>query len=311
MCIGCVQAFLFLLLPFPRNPLIPPLASSPPDLERLSCALRHLPSLSDSHASLAVRALAWALLQFRSICQVGGACLHWCLLFLFALVVCFCCLPFRSFFFFCFSFSSFPPPSLSTNPNLPPLSIAPIAPITPPPKDDVSALLAKHPPHSTDDEGLPFWGPARRLPRPVAAFDPADPLHCDFVRWGAWLFARAFGHGHTSEAKVAAFSSDDLLSRALASLNSTSNSTSTSSRGSSGSNGSGATAESVLSQLRGLALPPELWRAEDFEKDDASLGHVAFVTAAANLRCAIYGCVPSLFSLSFALFSFDSHSRHC
>jgi len=32
---------------------------------------------------------------------------------------------------------------------------------------------------------------------------------------------------------------------------------------------------------------------EEFEKDDLSLGHVAFATAAANLRCHLYG-LPSV-----------------
>jgi ubiquitin-activating enzyme E1 len=48
--------------------------------------------------------------------------------------------------------------------------------------------------------------------------------------------------------------------------------------------------ETVLKTL----LAPSLaffqsWQPEEFEKDDLSLGHVAFVTSAANLRCILYG----------------------
>ena len=143
----------------------------------------------------------------------------------------------------------------------------------------VARLVAEHPASSLDDEGAPFWGGSRRFPTLVAAFNSSDPIHVDFVRWAAWLHAKCQGHASVSEAKVRLFCSNEALTQALAQHR----------KGSEPTNANPALLLQKLAEALRSGVEFDVWQPEEFEKDDLSLGHVAFAASAANLRCTIYG----------------------
>lgn len=58
-------------------------------------------------------------------------------------------------------------------------------------KSDIETLLTEHPPDQLDEEGLPFWGGARRIPTPIA-FDPSFPEHIKFVDFTVELRSRIY-----------------------------------------------------------------------------------------------------------------------
>ncbi|EOD41937.1 hypothetical protein EMIHUDRAFT_425780 [Emiliania huxleyi CCMP1516] len=56
----------------------------------------------------------------------------------------------------------------------------------------IAQLLFNFPPDAITSQGVPFWSPPKRLPRPLA-FDLGDPLHMQFVLAAARLRAHLFG----------------------------------------------------------------------------------------------------------------------
>lgn len=73
--------------------------------------------------------------------------------------------------------------------------------------DAIEAVLARHPPGSVTEGGLPFWAPPRRLPRPLSAAD-AGPLYAPFVAVAAQLRAQTLGIGTGSGATPVAYDKD-------------------------------------------------------------------------------------------------------
>jgi Ubiquitin-activating enzyme active site len=120
---------------------------------------------------------------------------------------------------------------------------------------------------------------SRRRPSPLL-FDPSDPTHRSFVLWAAVVRGRACGQTDLRSP------ADPRLTSAFEEL--------ASADISSGSSGSSGVSEEEVADLliaAGSANRAELLSAlspEDFEKDDAELGHVDFATAAANLRYEIH-----------------------
>lgn len=108
-------------------------------------------------------------------------------------------------------------------------------------------------------------------------FDPSDPTHRSFVLWAAVVRGRSCGQTDLRSP------ADPRLTSAFEELASADIS----------SGSSGVSEEEVADLLiaAGSANRAELLSAlspEDFEKDDAELGHVDFATAAANLRYEIH-----------------------
>lgn len=109
-------------------------------------------------------------------------------------------------------------------------------------------------------------------------FDPTDAAHRSYVLWAAVLKGRTCGQMDLRTP------SDPRLVQALDELT----------HGSISSAGTGhsidGTGEEEVTELlvgmgeTGKAALLSVLRVEDFEKDDAELGHVDFATAAANLR---------------------------
>ena len=144
-------------------------------------------------------------------------------------------------------------------------------------EQQIRELLAANPPGKLDESGAPFWGGTRLLPSP-AAFDAAEPTHLDFVAAAAALKARTLGLAPPPREAVAAAARGvgalepppppGAMLRAVA-------------------------AAEAAARAAGGAAAAFGAAEEAFEKDDDANGHVAFVTAASNLRAVCYGLEPA------------------
>lgn len=178
----------------------------------------------------------------------------------------------------------------------------------------MNELLQKHPEDSVDDDGAAFWSGTRRKPR-LLRFVPLDSEEgevsaqqviineriAQFVCSAARLRMESFlPFGNDSvDKEISSISLDE----ALVALEEQSKILYKKTKRKeilhnlSGGGGDGDPALSrVLEKLNsaktGASFLPKLNPAE-FEKDDESNGHVAFVTAASNLRAAAYGIPPA------------------
>ena len=173
-------------------------------------------------------------------------------------------------------------------------------------------LIQKHPVDSLDDDGAQFWSGTRRAPR-LLRFIPMDSEEdevsaqqviineriAQFVRSAARLRMESFlevqGDDVVSlisleEALVALDEQSKLLYKKKKSKEILHN------LSGGGSSEDDDTLSLLLDKLNGAktgaSFLPKLNLA-DFEKDDESNGHVAFVTAASNLRAMAYGIPPA------------------
>ena len=174
-------------------------------------------------------------------------------------------------------------------------------------------LIQKHPIDSVDDDGSPFWTGTRRVPKPLR-FVPLDSEEdevsaqqviineriAQFVGAAARLRLESLlptdgGRGEASsisldEALIALQEQAKLLYKKKKPKEILHNL----------SGGGGSDDDDTLSLIvdklkgakTGASFLPQLNLA-DFEKDDESNGHVAFVTAASNLRAMAYGIPPA------------------
>ena len=154
-----------------------------------------------------------------------------------------------------------------------------------------AALLKKHPLDSLDEDGEPFWSGTRRPPKVLAFVHPPQDSEqsiinnnlIEFVRNCARLrVENVLGASCTSEESN--FSLED-AERAFGNFRKTTD-----------DERSGDGMESIVAQvrfsLRRLVPGPQRFAVIDFEKDDESNGHVAFVSAASNLRAISFGIPP-------------------
>jgi len=175
-------------------------------------------------------------------------------------------------------------------------------------------LIQKHPIDSVDDDGAPFWSGTRKVPRPLR-FVPLDSEEdevsaqqviinermAQFVSAAARLRMETFlptpsvkePLAHSSlipleESLLALQENANLLNKKKKSKESVLHNLS--------GGGSDDTLSLILERLNGAktgaSFLPHLNLA-DFEKDDEGNGHVAFVTAASNLRAMAYGIPPA------------------
>lgn len=173
----------------------------------------------------------------------------------------------------------------------------------------MNELLQKHPIDSVDDDGALFWSGARRAPKPLR-YIPLDSEDeevsaqqvlineriAQFVSSASRLRMESF-----LEIKDGDFASLITLEEAFISLQSHAKMLDTKKKSReilhnlSGGGGDVDTLSLILDRLNGAKVGasflPRLNLA-DFEKDDESNGHVAFVTAASNLRAMAYGIPP-------------------
>eukprot|EP01041_Mallomonas_annulata_P003343 gene3343-6615_t len=149
-------------------------------------------------------------------------------------------------------------------------------------KDSVEALLREHPADQMeeDEDGnkSPFWGGGRRVPVP-SSFDISNPVHRSFIVYGAMLWGRSRGVEGTNWSRD---NLENILDTVLVSRDRQGTVRHSSWKG------NVTEMVSALDTTVGWTLVSAL-TPQEFEKDVAELGHVDFVCAAANLRCAVYG----------------------
>jgi ubiquitin-activating enzyme E1 len=153
-------------------------------------------------------------------------------------------------------------------------------------------LVHQYPPDHKDDKGEPFWRGARRLPDPLV-YDPANETHAAFITAAARLRADIFGIPVGENAPEIAASvavpqwqpsdkkiqvSDEDAPKAAPSFKKTDKAEMKRLCG-------------LLSPIRASAGDLKL-NAVEFEKDDATNGHIDFIAAAANLRALSYRIKP-------------------
>ncbi len=157
----------------------------------------------------------------------------------------------------------------------------------------IKDLLLKHPLDGLDEDGEPFWTGTRRAPTPLLYSKDRDisdeegkinEYLIDFVRYAARLRFENYVQSDTmtissditvEEARLALqakfISKEDALDQSQSAIEFMSH--------------------KLTEAKRNADLQNEL-NIASFEKDDDSNGHVAFVTAASNLRAIAYGISP-------------------
>ena len=155
---------------------------------------------------------------------------------------------------------------------------------------DMRSLIAENPSDKVDDDGEPFWGGSRRMPQPTE-FDTECSWHLIFAAQSIRLVCRAFGLAQLQPLSSPDKPEQDPLIQRLRELLKMETQLSQSS--------CPLSTPEILSNLapaiRHISQQcPEVlvgFSSEEFEKDDLSLGHVAFLTAASNIRCAVHKCL--------------------
>ena len=171
----------------------------------------------------------------------------------------------------------------------------------------ITSLCRQFPADHLTENGEPFWGGTRRRPTPTT-FDDSQPSHVEFVATAARLRAKTLGMAPPSDEAIG----EALGSTAVASLlgkakheeeeevvpANEAEAKALKERGLS------AAAQKRLDAKMAALSSPEAKAAlanaaahraapEAFEKDDDTNGHMAFITAASNLRAANYGIPPA------------------
>jgi len=162
--------------------------------------------------------------------------------------------------------------------------------------DAIEGLLRQHPVDSVDEDGEVFWSGTRRVPKALAYIDSDDVDSqqrsinnnlVDFVRSAARLRIEMFSPaGLSSQQSIVG------VDEAIVALRTPREAASVTPK--EVSKGSTRTPSEEMRDCLRTVNPDEnlaLVQAE-FEKDDESNGHVAFVTAASNLRALCYGIAP-------------------
>ena len=175
----------------------------------------------------------------------------------------------------------------------------------------MAELIQKHPLDSVDDDGMPFWSGSRRAPKPMR-FIPLDSEDgevsaqqviineriAQFVSSAARLRMESFLDARedhsatviTLEEALSALQEEAML------LEKKKKKPKSIMHNLSGGGRDSAMLSLILEKLNeakiGASFLPRLNLA-DFEKDDESNGHVAFITAASNLRAMAYGIPPA------------------
>ena len=170
----------------------------------------------------------------------------------------------------------------------------------------IKQLLHNFPADYADPKtGVRFWSPPKRTPEPCA-FDAARvPEHAAFVEHAAALFAANFGVAPPPPGAAAAAATAAALAAAEAALPAWAprsvriKADEADATVEGGDDDAEAVAAAVAALRAAAADAPALAALRlapaDFEKDDDANHHIAFITAAANLRAANYRIPPATF----------------
>ncbi len=156
----------------------------------------------------------------------------------------------------------------------------------------INDLLIKHPADSLDEDGEPFWSGTRKTPTPLEYYldDDNDVMASetkknvnqnliDFVRFAARL--RIENYSTNDSEQDSNVSVEEAKLALQTSFGEESNETSS------------LTLAERLQEPKTYADKVHELAIAEFEKDDDSNGHVAFVTAASNLRAICYQISPA------------------
>ena len=164
----------------------------------------------------------------------------------------------------------------------------------------IQKLLKQHPIDSLDEDGEPFWSGTRKAPKVLEYMDAEDVTEehrlinqyiIDFVRHCTRLRIETY----YSRSLLDETATTEILTITVEDAKSALKKREKSSRGASSKEGIPDVCSHMTSKLDTLS---ETFREVDdlhisaFEKDDDSNGHVAFVTAASNLRAIAYSITP-------------------
>eukprot|EP01063_Lacrimia_lanifica_P031617 TRINITY_DN5258_c0_g1_i1.p1 TRINITY_DN5258_c0_g1~~TRINITY_DN5258_c0_g1_i1.p1 ORF type:complete len:651 (+),score=245.33 TRINITY_DN5258_c0_g1_i1:1122-3074(+) len=147
----------------------------------------------------------------------------------------------------------------------------------------IKAVLKAHPLDKKDDQGHLFWRGKFKPPHPIS-YDPADPTHRAFVATASRLQAELH-HVPWDPAAAAAAAQEPLPAADVADLDAAVSLTDDENE-----EADAAACKALWAEVAGLAgaggggAPAAI----EFEKDDATNGHVPLLTAAANLRAMCY-----------------------
>jgi ubiquitin-activating enzyme E1 len=157
-------------------------------------------------------------------------------------------------------------------------------------------LLSKHPLDSVDEEGLPFWSGTRRPPVPLSyeslSADQGQVVvnrnFLEFVRNGARLRLESILDSGLNDCMFTIDEVNDALAACFGSMKKPPpekyiNEDNVASH---------SVQVCVREYLGKIDYRDSRMVAIEFEKDDDSNGHVAFVNAASNLRAIVYGIAP-------------------
>jgi ubiquitin-activating enzyme E1 len=159
--------------------------------------------------------------------------------------------------------------------------------------NNIRQLLHAFPPDMVDSSGQPFWSGTKRAPTPLR-FDPADPLHLEFIVAAANLRAETFGIPPcTDREQVRAI----VANVSVPAFQPSSGVKIAASEEEAQASGAAVTAnvdQQRIEQLLARLPPPESFASLslyplEFEKDDEDRWDMDFVTAASNLRALNYG----------------------
>uniref|UniRef100_A0A7S3AS77 E1 ubiquitin-activating enzyme n=1 Tax=Haptolina ericina TaxID=156174 RepID=A0A7S3AS77_9EUKA len=168
----------------------------------------------------------------------------------------------------------------------------------------VRQLLHNFPADATTSQGVPFWSPPKRLPKPLT-FDPSDPLHIQFVMAAANLRAFMFGitppSASRSPSALASLLAKSPKCKAASFTPTTDTSIETDNKEEDARRKAAKAAEEVPDATKieqtvlqllvtAKSLPAGFKVAvNEFEKDDDSNFHMDFISAFGNLRARNYG----------------------
>jgi len=161
--------------------------------------------------------------------------------------------------------------------------------------DSMNALLKQHPLDSLDDDDKPFWSGTRKAPAPLSYLNDedsqldADTVNSnivDFVRYAARLRLETYGRDILQCSSIseeeAKLSLQEFSANGHADADEENSEDSFQKR----------ITEKIKAAKNLSSIITEDLTIAEFEKDDDSNGHVAFVTAASNLRAIVYGIAP-------------------
>jgi len=164
--------------------------------------------------------------------------------------------------------------------------------------NSVNALLKQHPLDSLDDDDKPFWSGTRKAPTPLSYSEENESPEqekinqniIDFVRYAARLRIEAYYSEKLLNDEETMIYSSASVEEAKQVLQKQTEEESTDSDDEA-SFQTRITAKVKDAKVTSSNIKDDL-KVASFEKDDDSNGHVAFVTAASNLRAITYGITP-------------------